>query len=45
MAIRSPDRACARASVQPQNRPYTASPAGTIWLVSNEPLPSRSWRT
>ena len=44
MAMRSPERACARTSAQPQMRPQTARVAG-VRLVVSEETPSQSWRT
>ena len=42
--MRSPLRACARASVQPHSLPYCAIPLGTICSISAEPFQSFSWR-
>ena len=45
IAIASPERACARASVQPQSSPYAAMPVGSISSTIAEPFESQSWRT
>ena len=45
MAIRSPERSCARASVQPHSSPYTRTACGFMAAVSNEYFQSLSWRT
>ena len=45
MAIRSPERAWARASVHPQASPYTRMPRGTRASIGMEYFQSRSWRT
>ena len=45
MAIRSPDRACARASVWAQISAYVLRPDAEIPSVSSDPFQSWSWRT
>ena len=42
--MRSPDRACARASVHPHTCPYTRIPRGIIASTGSEYFQSRSWR-
>src|SRR4029450_6935884 len=43
--MRSPERAWARARVQPQTRPYAAIAVGLTASGSMEPFQSLSWRT
>lgn len=45
MAMGSPDRAWARASVQLHISPYMAIVRGVMISTTAEPFPSRSWRT
>jgi hypothetical protein len=44
IATRSPARACARASVQPQSRAYTSMLRGLISSITADSFQSRSWR-
>ena len=45
MATESPERAWARASVQPQNRPYSNRARLLISSTTIEPFLSHNWRT
>lgn len=44
-ALRSPERAWARASVHPHSSPYMRRPRRTMASMSTEYFQSRSWRT